>query len=144
MADVNGVNSSNPLGPMQGRPRSIRITSSDPNRIQTVPSADTISFSQAAQRMGQANPGGLTAPVTYGISGLQATTPAAALEALAQRVPPAARQMLAGRVDQPMDYRSGEVKSAGGMPFYTNPAMANGVATSTSVARLGGSLDTNA
>ena len=81
---------------------------------------------------------------TYGVPGLQATTPAAAREALAQNAPPAVRQMVAARVEASMNYRSGEVRGNGGMPFYANPAVANGVATSTSLARLGGSIDTSA
>ena len=140
MSDINGINGTNPLAALQGAGRTIRITPTIPNQTQTPRPTDSYSFSQAAQRLGEAAP---TAP-TYGVPGLQATTPAAAREALAQNAPQAVRQLVAGRVDASMDYRSGEVRGNGGLPFYANPAVANGVATSTSVARLGGEIDTNA
>lgn len=144
MADVNasqGITGSSPLSPPQGPARTLRVTPSAPNPAQTPQRPDTISFSQAAQRLGQAKAAASAATGVYGqTAGLQPTTPAAAREALGA----AARQMLAARVDRPMDYASGEVRGSGGMPFYANPAIANGVATSTSIARLGGSLDTNA
>ncbi len=139
MADINGINGTNPLASLQSAGRTIRITPTIPNQTQTARPADTYSFSQAAQRANQASP----AAPTYGVQGLHATTPAAAREALAQSDPQAGRQMVAGKVDAAMDYRSGEVRGNGGLPFYANPAVANGVATSTSVARLGGSLDTS-
>lgn len=160
MTDVGGVNSSNPLGALQAAgqsaSRTLRVGPSSLTEAQFAQGlaqklagaaqkpVDTISFSQAAERLR----GGQTvvsASPTYGIngaSGLQATTPTAAREALSA----AARQMVAARVSQPMDYVSGQTPPRGGsMPFYTNPAMANSVATSTSAARaidgLGLSID---
>ncbi|MEQ8844950.1 MAG: hypothetical protein RIB58_08855 [Phycisphaerales bacterium] len=157
MADLNAINGANPLAALQGANpgagKTIRVTPMAANAAYGIPTgprqADTISFSKAAEQVRQAQgaPGAQAArPVeaTYGGSGLQATTPAAARQALAQSVSPAAREMVAARVERPMDYLSGQAPAGNGMPFYTNPAMANGVATSTSAARLGGSIDTSA
>lgn len=72
---------------------------------------------------------------TYGTPGLQAASPAKALEAIGK--------IVAARVSPAMDFSvNGGVSRAGAMPFYTNPTIANGVATSTSAARLGQTLDT--
>ena len=132
MSDVGGVNSSNPLAALQGAGRSIRITPTHPNATQTNRLTDAISFSQAAERMRSAQP----SPATYGVGGLQATTTAAAKQAIGQ--------LVAARVDTPMDYTSGQAPGRdGSLPFYTNPSLANSVATSTNAARLGVGLDTS-
>ncbi len=142
MSDVNGVNSSNPLAALQGAPRAIRVTPASANATQTTHRTDAISFSQAAERLRSAQPV-QASPATYGTvgrTGLQATTTAAAKQAIGQ--------MVAARVDTPMDYMSGQTPTRGGaLPFYTNPSVANSVATSISVnrsaARLGVGLDTS-
>lgn len=96
--------------------------------------ADAIRFSPAAV------PGVPAVSGVYGTTGLQATSPAGALEAIGR--------MVAARVSPTLDvatldFASGRgVAREGALPFYTNPTVANGVATSTSVARLGRSLDT--
>lgn len=137
MADVNGVNGSNPLAALQGAGRSIRITPTPPNATQTgrTTPTDAISFSKAAERLRSAQPV-QAAPATYGVNGLQATTTAAAKQAIGQ--------MVAARVETPMHYVSGQTPTRGGaLPFYTNPSLANSAATSTSAARLGVGLDTS-
>jgi hypothetical protein len=139
MSDVTGVNSPNPLAALQGAGRSIRVTPASPNAAQTIRQTDAISFSKAAERLRAAQPV-YAVPATYGVNGLQATTTAAAKQAIGQ--------MVAARVDTPMDYVSGQTPTRGGaLPFYTNPSLANSVATSMSVnrsaARLGVGLDTS-
>ena len=139
MADVNGVKTSSPLAALQQAGRTLRISPATPNTTQTSRRTDTISFSQAAERLraGQAQP---ASTPTYGIqAGLQATTPAAARQALGQ----AGQQLIAARVEAPMDFAPGMAPSRGGMPFYTNPATANSVSTTTNATRLGGSIDTS-
>lgn len=135
MSDVRGVNGSNPLAALQGAGRSIRITPTQPNAIQTNRPTDAISFSKAAEQLRSAQPV-QPVPATYGVNGLQATTTAAAKQAIGQ--------MVAARVEAPMDYVSGQTPTLGGaLPFYTNPSLANSAATSTSAARLGVGLDTS-
>lgn len=135
MPDVRGVNSSNPLAALQGAGRSIRITPSQPNATQTNRPTDAISFSKAAEQLRAARQVRAT-PATYGVGGLQATTTSAAKQAIGQ--------MVAARVDTPMDYVSGQTPARGGsLPFYTNPTLANSAATSTNAARLGVGLDTS-
>lgn len=91
--------------------------------------ADTIRFSPAAVTSVTSVSG------VYGTRGLQATSPAGALEAIGR--------LVAARVSPTLDFAPGRgVAREGALPFYTNPTVANGVATSTSVARLGRSLDT--
>jgi|GEM_PF-4953494 len=132
MSDVRGVNSSNLLSALQGGGRSIRITPTQPNTIQTNEPTDAISFSKAAERIRSTQP----EPATYGVSGLQATTTAAAKQAIGQ--------MVAARVNTPMDYTSGQAPARNGsLPFYSNPSLANSAATSTNAARLGVGLDTS-
>lgn len=134
MADVNGVTGSNPLAALQGPARSIRVTPATANATQTARPTDAISFSQAAQRIRESQAAAM--PATYGVQGLQATSTAAARQAIGQ--------IVAARVHTPMDYVSGQAPSRGGsLPFYTNPSMANSVATSASAARLGTGLDTS-
>lgn len=151
MSDVGGVQNTNSLAALQSAAqptgRGLRVAPSSLTESQFAQKlasvgqrpVDSINFSQAAERLR----GGHTvvpASPTYGIngaSGLQATTPTAAREALSA----AARQMVAARVAEPMDFVSGQAAARGGsMPFYTNPAMANSVATSTSAARAIGGL----
>ena len=140
MADVNGINNSGPLPALQQAGRALRVTPTAPNPAQTLRPTDAISFSQAAERLRAGQAPAADSP-TYGIqAGLQATTPAAARQALGQ----AGRQLVAARVEAPMDYTPGTTTSRGGMPFYTNPATANSVATTTNATRVGGSIDTNA
>lgn len=137
MSDVRGLNGTNPLSALQASGRSIRITPTQPNATQTSrpTPTDAISFSQAAERLRSSQPA-QAAPATYGTNGLQATTTAAAKQAIGQ--------MVAARVDTPMDYVSGQTPTRGGaLPFYTNPTMANSAATSTSAAQLGLGLDTS-
>ena len=150
MSNVNGISNANPalaLKPAaQTAPGGLRVTPSTLSEAQfssklsraaqASPSPDTINFSQAAQRLSQRV---ASAPSpTYGTNGLQATTPAAARQALAAT----ATQMVAARVSQPMDFVSGQAPARGtAVPFYTNPAIANGVATSTNAARVGTSID---
>lgn len=166
MSDVGGVTNSNPLAALQslGQPisrpssqpsspevgRSLRVTPSTLSEAQFASklsgatqgvtqarSIDSINFSQAAERLRQGQSVASASP-TYGVGGLQATTPAAAREALST----SARQMVAAQVSQPMDFVSGQAPARGGaMPFYTNPAIANSVATSTNAARVGLSID---
>lgn len=134
VSNVSGVPGSNPLAALQGAARSLRVTPSAPNAIRTSQPADVISFSKAAERLSRTN-GPASAPATYGVSGLQATTPTAAQREMGR--------LVAARVDTPMDYVSGEAPGRNGsLPFYTNPALANSAATSSSVARLGASIDT--
>lgn len=110
------------------------MTPSAPNVVRTNQPTDVISFTKAAERLSK-TPGIQASPATYGVPGLQATTPSAAQREMGK--------LVAARVDAPMDYVSGEVRGRGGsLPFYTNPALANSAATSTSAARLGTSIDT--
>jgi hypothetical protein len=138
MADVNGVNGANPLAALRGPARPIRVTPALPNTLQANRPTDAISFSQAAERLRGGQPIAAM-PATYGVrgpQGLQATTTAAARQAIGQ--------IVAARVHTPMDYVSGQAPTRGGsLPFYTNPSVANSVATSTSAARLGTGLDTS-
>ncbi|MFI4917254.1 MAG: hypothetical protein ACIAS6_12205, partial [Phycisphaerales bacterium JB060] len=95
---------------------------------------DAISFSKAAQALSKAPAAG-PARGTYGLSGLQASTPAAVHREMGK--------LVAARVDARMDYVSGQAPARNGtLPFYTNPALANSAATSTNAARLGTSIDT--
>lgn len=138
MADVSGVTGHNPLAALQGATRALRVSPASPNAIRTNQPADVISFTKAAERLSQAKTqtqGIQASPSTYGVPGLQATTPSAAQREIGK--------LVAARVDAPMDYVSGQVQGRdGSLPFYTNPALANSAATSTSVARLGTSIDT--
>lgn len=134
MTDVTGVTGHNPLAALQGVARTLRVSPAAPNAVRTNQPTDVISFTKAAEELSKSH-GTQASPATYGVSGLQATTPSAAQREMGK--------LVAARVDRPMDYVSGQVQGRNGsLPFYTNPALANSAATSTSVARLGTSIDT--
>lgn len=142
MTDVSGVQNPNPLAALQGAPhavpqgapRTLRVTPAGPSAVRTTQRTDVISFTKAAQQVSASRATQSAAP-TYGLSGLQATTPTAAQREMGK--------LVAARVDAPMDYVSGQVTGRNGsLPFYTNPALANSAATSTNAARLGTSIDT--
>lgn len=134
MTDVSGVSGHNPLAALQGATRTLRVSSSSPNAVRTNQPTDVISFTKAAEQLSKAQ-GVQASPATYGVPGLQATTSTAVQREMGR--------IVAARVDAPMDYVSGQVQGRNGsLPFYTNPALANSAATSTSVARLGTSIDT--
>lgn len=122
----NGISFPNGLanaGVYQLRPLSTQ-SPAERTHFATKP-ADSIRLSSAASPV--------VSP-TYGTTGLQATSPGAALESIGK--------LVAGRVSPKIDFTPGRgVARDGALPFYTNPALANGVATSTNVARLGLNLD---
>ncbi|GIW73557.1 MAG: hypothetical protein KatS3mg103_0079 [Phycisphaerales bacterium] len=98
--------------------------------------ADVIAFSPAAQRLQAHSPAGLKPTLGYGLGGLQATTPQQARQALSA----SAMRLVAARVqDTPGSHDQALPARGPALPFYTNPAQANSVATSTNAARaLGG------
>jgi len=153
MSDVGAIGQSSPLQGLKPAAQAMRVTPSRLTESQFAKglasrfsssseiASDTINFSKAAEQIrsgqGIANPS-----PTYGPSGLQGVTPIAARQALAA----SASQMIAARVSQAMDFESGQAPVRGpAMPFYTNPAQTNTVATNTSAARalgnIGGSID---
>ncbi|MEO1008557.1 MAG: hypothetical protein AAFX79_08320 [Planctomycetota bacterium] len=93
-----------------------------PDASQAARTTDRVDITPAAQ----------ASPATYGTTGLASTTTQGA------------RQLIAARVSQPMDFVSGAVASRDGLPFYTNPAQANVAATRVGAASAGSALDVTA